>query len=242
MFDFLTSTQSTILTVLLIAWAVVLFGGFLFGNEKETHRTPTVNRMGSSLLLVVAAWCWVWFCEGEWVRPYAITIAIGMTFGFGGDLALSGWFGRSVIVGIVLFGIGHLFYIGGIVWGSGAWGLDAVAPRVWSLMVWLLIGAVGWYLVVYRGQEVGTLHWAALPYALLLAGTTGVATGLAVQDGSFVWLAVGAGLFLFSDLVLAGELFAGYSFRSVGDVVWLTYGPGQMLIVFSVGVGHLVGG
>ena len=34
-----------------------------------------------------------------------------------------------------------------------------------------------------------------------------------------------------------------FNFRSVGDVVWLTYGPAQMLIVFAVNsalfvVGH----
>ena len=55
-----------------------------------------------------------------------------------------------------------------------------------------------------------------------------------------IWLAIGAGLFLFSDLVLAGELFADYKFKSVGDVVWLTYGPGQMLIVYSIGIAHAV--
>jgi hypothetical protein len=30
------------------------------------------------------------------------------------------------------------------------------------------------------------------------------------------------------------QLFNGWHFRGIGDVVWLTYGPGQMLIVAGV--------
>jgi hypothetical protein len=46
-------------------------------------------------------------------------------------------------------------------------------------------------------------------------------------------LALGATLFLVSDLILAWEIFRG-SFSHSGDCVWLTYGPGQMFIVYSV--------
>lgn len=237
MFQNLQQWQSIWLIFLLIIWAVALFGGFIFGSESETHRTPTRNRMLSSFALVVAGWSWVGFIDGE-IRPFAIAIALGMTFGFGGDLALSGWFGRSVLRGIALFAVCHICYIVGMVWLMQWAGLTngGIAP----LAIWLLIGLVGWYVVVFRGQKPTVLHWAALPYALLLAGTAGVATTLAVQSASFLWLAIGAALFLFSDLVLAGELFAGYKFRSVGDVIWLTYGPGQMLIVYSVGSAILI--
>ncbi len=242
MFPYLTSNQSLWLMVLLILWAIVLFGGFIFGNESETHRTPAVNRMASSIILVIAGWSWFLFCENPEIRPFALLIAIGMTFGFGGDLVLSRLLpiGRSVILGMLLFGVGHIFYIFGIVQSTQRWGYTAVPPRMNALIVWLLIGLIGWYIVVFRGQKPSVLHWAALPYALLLASTTGVAMGLSLQANDFIWLTIGAGLFLFSDLVLAGELFADYKFRSVGDVVWLTYGPGQMLIVYSIGIAHAV--
>ena len=78
------------------------------------------------------------------------------------------------------------------------------------------------------------LHLAALPYALLLASTAGFATGLALQSALFIPLALGAGLFLISDLILATQLFNKAYFWLISDVVWLTYGPGQMLIVFSI--------
>jgi hypothetical protein len=78
-----------------------------------------------------------------------------------------------------------------------------------------------------------------LPYALLLASTAGLATGLALQSTYFVPLAIGAALFLLSDLILAGELFSGLQFPLIGDVIWLTYGPGQALIVYASGVARL---
>jgi len=164
-----------------------------------------------------------------------------MTFGLLGDLALAGWLpgGRNVIMGIAFFGIGHIFYITAMLRFASVAGLTASGPRWGALAVWLLVGLVGWYIVVMRGAAAGGItpgivHWIALPYALLLAGTAGVATGLALQDGRFIPLAIGGALFLLSDLILAGEMFSGLSFRLIGDVIWLTYGPAQMLIVYSI--------
>ncbi len=75
-----------------------------------------------------------------------------------------------------------------------------------------------------------------------LASTAGFASGLALQAGGFTPLAIGAALFLLSDLILAAQLFNNLRFRFIGDIVWLTYGPAQMLIVFSVYTALLVTG
>ena len=111
---------------------------------------------------------------------------------------------------------------------------------MWTL--WLVVGVIGWYLAVFRGQEKrSALHWMALPYALLLASTAGVVTGLAVQDPVFWPMAIGAALFVLSDLIIAGRLFNPRPLGSqrhsdlIDNTIWLTYGPGQMLIVYSVG-------
>ena len=223
---------------LLVLWAVLLFGGFFLGGGER--RMPAWSRMASSATLVVAAFSWYVFSRTTPAGSYALLIAIGMTFGFVGDLALAGWLpgGRNVIGGIASFGIGHIFYITAFLRYSSSAGLSD--PRRWiALAVWLLIGLVGWYFVVYRGagttgEGVTIIHWIALPYALLLATTAGLATGLALADSGFLLLALGAALFLLSDLILAGEMFSGMSFRLIGDVIWLTYGPAQMLIVYSI--------
>jgi uncharacterized membrane protein YhhN len=83
------------------------------------------------------------------------------------------------------------------------------------------------------GIERRGLVWPALGYTLLLAGTAGVTAGVALQERRLFPLALGAALFLTSDLILAFELFRG-PFAYDTACVWLTYGPGQMLIVFSI--------
>jgi hypothetical protein len=170
---------------------------------------------------------------------FARLIAVGMTFGLLGDLFMARLLPVSphVLWGIGAFGLGHVAYIAAILGFGDARGLNAAGPRLAAWLAWLIIGAGAWYFVVFRGQRPTVLHWAALPYSLLLASTTGFATGLAFQHPAFTPLAIGAALFLISDLILAARLFAGRSFPRIDDIIWLAYGPGQMLIVYSVGAG-----
>jgi YhhN family len=232
-----TSWRQALLLGALAMWAIFLFGGFVFGrrNAEGTRRMPTWTRIASSFTLVVAAWLWYAFTRETSVGGYALLIALGMTLGFLGDLFLAPLLpvAQPTLAGIAAFGLGHVAYLVALVGFANAHSLNAPGPRWAALAVWLLIGMVGWYLVIFRGQKATVLHWAALPYALLLASLAGVATGLALQSALFLPLAVGAALFLLSDLILAGELFAGLSFPLIGDVIWLTYGPAQALIVYS---------
>ena len=234
MFTYLGSGQRIWLIGLLILWAVFLFGGFIFGSGER--RMPTWTRMVSSAVLVIAAWSWFVINRGN----FSLFLALGMTLGFVGDLWLAGVLGngRSIIGGIVAFGIGHIFYISAILMFGNQHGLDKPGIRWGATAVWLLVGLIGWYFAVFRGQEVTILHWAALPYAMLLASTAGFATGLALQSSYFVPLAIGAALFLLSDLILAGELFSGLKFPFIGDVIWLTYGPAQAFIVYAASNSH----
>lgn len=235
MFNYLNSTPRYWLIVLLILWAVLLFGGFIFGPADASQRMPKWTRLTSSAVLVLAGWSWFLITRQNAANSFVLWLAIGMTFGFLGDLFMAGMMpgGRNVLGGMATFGLGHIAYIIGI-WRFGSQvGLTDGTARWASLIVWWIIGAAAWYFVVYRGQQATTLHYAALPYALLLASTAGMATGLAIQQGNFTWLAIGAALFLISDLILAAQLFNNLSFFLIGDVIWLTYGPGQMLIVYS---------
>lgn len=239
LYSFLSTRQRIWLMALVVAWAFFLFGGFIFGTPDATnsHRMSTEMRMASSFTLVVAAWSWFIFSRGERVNRYALFISIGMTFGFLGDLFLAKVLPAPdrVLTGIGSFAVGHIFYIVAIVWFGSRFGLNKPAPTWGMLVFWWLVGLAGWFFVVFRGQEPTIVHWVALPYALLLASTAGLGSGLAVQDRRFIPLAIGGALFLLSDLILAGDMFSGLFFPLIGDVVWLTYGPAQLLIVFSVG-------
>lgn len=228
------------LLVLLVIWAALLFGGFAFGklNAEHTRRMPTWTRIASSITLVVAAWSWYAFTRDTAIGAYSLLVAVGMTLGCLGDIFLAELLPlplqQPTLAGIAAFGLGHVAYIAAILSFGNTHGLDAPGPRWGAEAVWLLIGIVAWYLVVYRGGKPSVLHYAALPYALLLASTAGFATGLALQAPVFAPLAIGAALFLVSDLILATELFNGRSFFLIGDIIWLTYGPAQALIVYSV--------
>ena len=57
-------------------------------------------------------------------------------------------------------------------------------------------------------------------------------TGLALLDRRFVWMAVGAVLFLASDWFLTIKLLQGNPY-DVGDACWITHGIGELLIVFG---------
>jgi len=237
------SFENILPSALFFVWFALLFGGFIFGkpDAQRTRRMPTWTRMGSSFTLVVVAWANFWFNR---VSPDALfggLIALGMTLGFIGDLFMARLFPVKdyVIGGIGSFGLGHIAYIVALLYFGSQHGLTAPGAMLGGWIAWLLVGGIGWYVVVLRGHKATLLHKLALPYALLLASTVGIATGLALQAPFFSPLAIGAALFLISDLILAAKLFNGAYFPLIDDVVWLTYGPGQMLIVYTAGAAML---
>lgn len=240
MMPILSPMQIGWLIALLAIWVALLFGGYLIGRPSGLSgcRISTPNRLLSSLVLVVAGWSWVIFVREGPAAGFALLIAIGMTLGLLGDALMAGLIsiGDRMVSGMIAFGLGHVAYIvAGLCYGNQS-GLVALWPRLSGWLLWLSIGFLGWYLVVYRGSRPTLLHWAALLYSLLLASTAGIATGLALQSVRFTPFVLGAGLFLLSDLLIAMRWFAGRSLRviSLDDLIWLTYGPGQMLIVYSV--------
>jgi hypothetical protein len=235
----LSARQTAPQLVLLVLWAALLFGGFALGgaSSDRTRRMPTWTRLLSSLALVAIAWLDCALARELPVAGYALLIALGMSLGFLGDLCLAGALpisAQPVAGGILAFGLGHIAYLLAIFSVGNQYGLSAPVPRFGMLGVWIAIGLTGWYLVVLAGGSLTTLRLLALPYTLLLAGVTGGFFGLAIQAPAFVPAAIGAALFLISDLILAATLFPGKTFPLAGDLVWLTYGPAQALIVTSV--------
>lgn len=230
------------LILLWVIWAALLFGGLVVGapDERRSARMPRWMRLASSLTLVAGAWVFALQANGTPNGDLALLTAIGMTLGFIGDLFMAKLIipsDMNVFGGIGAFGLGHVAYILTLNAAASRFGLDDAAARWAALVLALVIGAVCWYVVVLRGSpKPSALHWAALPYALLLAATAGMAGGLALQDARFITIAIGGILFLTSDLILAAQLFNQAYFRWIGDWIWLTYGPAQMLIVYGLGL------
>jgi hypothetical protein len=237
--------QRLALLGLLLLWALFLFGGLLFGKPDagRTRRMHTWTRLASSGTLVLSAWSCSLFTQGTSLSTFSLLIAIGMTLGCLGDLLLAELFPlpQPVLGGMAAFGLGHIAYITALLLVGNQLHLTAPASRFGAWSAWVLISLLGWYFLVLRGHTPTLLHWAALPYALLLASTAGFATGLALQNPTFLPLAFGTALFLLSDLILAAQLFNKLQFPLISDVVWLTYGPAQVLIVYALGRALLVG-
>jgi hypothetical protein len=189
--------------------------------------------------LVLAGWSFLLFTREQQVFVYALLIALGMSFGFLGDLFIAGIFmdSGSKIGGIASFALGHICYITAISWLLR---FSFNGLTIAALLVWWLIAIAGWYFIVYRGAAVTRLHWLVLPYALLLSTTAGAATALALQDPAFWPLVLGAALFLLSDMILGGKWFNNLQLPLIHDIIWLTYGPGQMLIVYSIAIAATV--
>ncbi len=216
--------------VLLVLWAALLFGGFLLGTDPaRRRRMPRRTRLGSSAVLVVLAWYGYALAFSTPAHRFAFFIALGMTWGFVGDLYMARVLPapNRVLAGMTTFGLGHVSYI-------LAATLRLSRPR-WPVLggMWLLAGLLT-YLTVLRDPRRGLLHWAALAYGLLLATTAGMALDLALRVPLFWTFALGSFLFLLSDLILAGQLFAHMDFPYIDDLVWLLYGPGQAGIVLAI--------
>lgn len=234
------------MAALWILWALALFGGFVIGkpDAKREHRIPRPARMTASALLVMAAWVSALASGGIAFDRLTTWTALGMTFGFIGDLFMAGLLIRGdtrVMGGIGAFGIGHVLYIIGIVTFIDVAALYVVEVIAIPLVLfWIGVAVVGWYRAVWRGSDKTPLHRIALGYALLLAGTAAAAS-VAMTGAAFMAVVmVGAALFLISDLILASQLFKGTYFHLISDVVWFTYSPGQMLIVYGVALTWLL--
>ena len=245
------SWQAPTILALFVMWFALLFGGFIWGKPAPDglQRMPTFARMGSSATLALIAWLDLYFTRSSPLGFYALMIAIGMSLGLLGDLILAEVIPlpQNTLAGMAAFGLGHVAYLAAVIGLANQFGLDAPLELWGMLALGLAIGVAGWYLVVFRGQKPTALHWAALPYALLLASVAGLFAGVALQSSLLIIPAVGAALFLVSDLVLASQLFAGRTFggklfATIGEVIWLTYGPGQALIVGSVALIALLSG
>jgi len=215
--------------ILVVVWAGLLFGGWLRGKDPQRYRRmPVWTRMASSAVLVLLGWYGFLLAPGGDVAIYARLIAIGMSLGFAGDLLMAGLLPAPsrVLGGIVAFGFGHAAYIAAIA---------GYQPVLWWVVAVGLLAALGiFYRVFLRKRKRSPLLWAALVYSLLLATTALLGVSLALQAPLFGVLAVGGLLFFASDLILGLELFKHTRFRYLGDWVWLTYGPGQALIVLSI--------
>jgi len=232
----------TLLRLLLTIWAALLILGFAFGklDEERINRIPRRNKILSSLILVTCALIW-WRAgaSGTPLSTYAALLFFGMAFSFLGDLIMAQLLPlpQYVLFGIGAFGVAHVLYVIGYLRLGGVLGLQDGRSRAIGLAVLFALAVVLWWALIRSPQTDAVLNYGSLAYALLLAAMAGLAVSLALQETRFTPLALGAVLFLISDVFLGHRLFQEGAFLLVGDLVWMTYIVGQLLIVFSTATG-----
>jgi uncharacterized membrane protein YhhN len=233
---------ATLLWALLAVWAALLILGFVFGrlDQARINRIPRANKILSSAILVVCAL--IWWLAGATGTPLAIYAALlffGMVFSFLGDVIMAQLLPlpQYVLFGMGAFGVAHVLYIAAYLRLGGLLGLQDGQARAIGLVALVVLAVVLWWALIRSPQTPAVLNYGSLGYALLLATMAGLAVSLALQEARFVSLALGAVLFLISDVFLGHRLFQGGTFLLVGDLVWMTYIVGQLLIVFSTAMG-----
>ena len=227
--------------LLLLAVGLLLVGGFARSpyDERRLGRMPKHTQLPQTLLLLLLA-LMMWFAaarDTSW-SALGLLIALGVGFGFLGDLFMANAFNQKdhVLYGMAAFATGHIFYLLGFRQIALALALHAPGSYLFSLALLGIVAVVMWFLLVRDPAGNRVMQFAALVYALFLAGMAAYALGLALQQAAFWPLATGGMLFLVSDGLIAARLFGGRRFAYLGDVIWTTYIIAQALIVTAVPV------
>lgn len=182
----------------------------------------TVSTAGLALVALILG-------EGDWFW----LIPLGLAFGALGDLLLALGGVRRFLAGVAAFGLGHLAYVGGLLWRSGELGFDGL-----SLVETVVLGGLAGLLAsteLWLAPRTGELRQPVRGYVVLI-GLMGVAAVLLPAHPGQGVLRLGAGLFVLSDLLLALQLFVvkdqGLR-RGLALALWPAYWTGQALIAWG---------
>lgn len=232
--------KDPILSWLWFGWLGLLLTSFVAGWTSDLwwHQARLDLRMVSCLLLALAAWHAWFYNSSVGFSKSLFWIAVGMTLGFYGDSHVGSrlwWppFPHAILGGVTLFGLGHMAYIAACLRLRSSGQVFPPVRKIWGqVLLWQIVGLVGWAAIALSSQTEQQLRWPTLLYTLLVAATPGVSNAVGRHWAPWRWVAWGAVLFFVSDLLLAWQLFH-QPFFMVDELTWVCYGVGQMLIVYG---------
>ena len=193
---------------LLVTWASLLAGGFLFRRSPARERSlPSWIQTSSAVILLLMAWYgYLLTRAGTDSARYALGVAAAITFNLLGSQLVAGpAASKRTSFGMSALAVSYLLYAAAMAQYGPALG----SLRLVVLALWLFLGALVGGTVLLRTRHRNPLRAsAAAAYTLLLFNAAGFATGLAITAPRFGVLAVGALLLAFSDLIQMFELSA----------------------------------
>lgn len=170
---------------------------------------------------------------------FGVLIIMGGALGLSGDVALDLKYvyvkdeHPHLIAGFLFFLVGHIFYNAAII--------DFAAIEWWRVLICCVISIVLSFITVQSGKlmqiEYGKYKLIALLYGLSLVMTTctSVMAYITTKSTAMIVLAVGAVMFLISDLILSTIYFKKDSVKPVPVCLnHIFYYGGQIVIAASV--------
>ena len=220
-------------TVLVAIIGILLISTF-FGKDK-IHLFPVPAKLLCSFLLVaISFYLFINTLVDTTCYGYSKWIFFGMIFGFMGDLIMMGVIPLKnyVIWGMLVFGIGHILYIGAFT--SILHRISEYSPFLKIIIPVIITGFLIWKFCVYTPVMPGMMKYGSLVYGVLLTLMAGYALLLFGLRSEFLLAAIGAVLFAISDIILGNTLFRGDLFAGIRGYSFIANILGQWGMVMSV--------
>ena len=227
-------------------WLGAFVSGMLLGQPNE-DRSKRLARWAKLLMiavtLIVGALWWLGYAVGTSAAAFALRIFLGLVACAVGDVLLAGLIPlrRADVLSLVGFGIGHLFFIAGVLQMRGVLGASNLLPVLVATGVGVAATAAAWFYLIRSPGGSRTLNIASLIYGVLLGASVAIAVGLTVETGALVVMSLGLILFMLSDFLVAQHLIRKRNlFPYMRDAMWLVYSTAQVLIAFAIGAAALL--
>ena len=231
----------------MVIWHIPLIIGilsalFFLAERAKRHSVKALFLKAFTSLAFVATAVCAWFSSGK-DNPFGIFIIIGLTFGLLGDIWLDlkfiypaedSYFTRA---GFTVFGIGHIFYIAGLLYCFDI--RESPLHVIIPVALAVIIGICVVLLEKPMKMEYGKMKKYVLLYGIVLFMTVLLYGSAALKssfgDTTLVMIFAGSVLFALSDLVLNGTYFGKGKDKPVHIVInHILYFAGQFVIACSL--------
>jgi uncharacterized membrane protein YhhN len=206
---------------LVVITVVLLVRAELRGNKQQVY----ILKPLSTLLVIAVALLSLLGPNAQ--TSFTLWVTLGLILSLGGDVALMFESNRAFLAGLILFLLAHIVYVVAFTLPNGFHPQDLITGAL------LLAFAVGIFLYLRPG--LGSMQGPVMLYILVICLMVNRAISAFFGDAfttTQAWLlAVGAILFMLSDLILAINRFR-YPFEANRFGLFLYYG-GQLLIALS---------
>lgn len=218
--------------ILLAVLGVILQGTFIYIEHQKKYVAADILKGSAAACFVIIG---IIGYATKTTDSFGLKLMIGLIFGMVGDILLNLRFvvgeakGQKVfLLGIVAFLVGHILY------------LAALIPLSGHVLICFLIGAVlaaALLIYIFKTMNVklafkifGVFYLGAVIIMTVMA----IDIALVVKDARSIEYAIGAVLFMVSDIVLIFNTFGGTTKFSMRILNLSLYYIGQLMIAFCL--------